>query len=221
MPEPPANSIQVRKRPRQRRSREQVARILEATRALLRAGGIDAVTTVNIAREARVSIGSFYQYFPNKKSVLIALYEDYLAGILTAAESFEDEEHRALAWREFFSKVFRLIKSEEKLDGDMRDLANVIRLYPEMQVIDKERGQASVDFTVRHLIRLGARASRSQLERLAWFMYELNNGIWLYQTQAGHTAASLREIVDWEVTALLSVVATVFPDDTVATKRGR
>ena len=211
----------LRKRPQQRRSREQVDRILAATRTLLAEGGIEAVTTVNIAREAGVSIGSFYQYFPNKKSVLIALYEEYLASLLTAVAMFDDEQHLALGWREFFTKLFRLVKSEEKLDGDMRDLAKVIRLYPEMQLIDKERGQGGVDFTVRHLIRLGARGSRSQLERLAWFMYELNSGIWLYQTQEGHTAASLREISDWEVTALLGVVATVFPEDTVPTKRGR
>jgi AcrR family transcriptional regulator len=221
MPEPPTRSGQVRKQPRQRRSREQVAKILGATRTLLKNGGIEAVTTVNIARKAGVSIGSFYQYFPNKKAVLIALYEDYLAGLLSAVGVFEDAEHLALGWREFFTQVFRLVKSEEKLDGDMRDLAKVIHLYPEMQTIDREQGQGGVDFTVRHLTRLGARGSRAQLERLAWFLYELNSGIWLYQTREEHTAMTLREIVDWEVTALLSVVATVFPDATATTKKGR
>ena len=195
---------------------------MAATRVLLRKGGIDAVTTVNIARKARVSIGSFYQYFPNKKAVLLALYEEYLAGLLTSAvDVFDDDVHRALGWREFFSKLFRFVKSEEKLDGDMRDLANLIRLYPEMQAIDQQRGEASVAFTVGHLVRLGARGTRRELEQLAWFLYELNNGIWLYQTREGHSTASLRNIVDWEVTALMGVVATVFPDDAGAPKQSR
>jgi len=212
----------IRKRPRQQRSREQVARIFAATRRLLREQGVDAVTTVGIAKEAGVSVGSFYQYFPNKKAVLFALFDEYVVGLVTAAEKFENERRLALGWREFFTELFRTVKSAEIHDDVMREFADVIRLYPEMHVIDQHRGRGGVDFTVKHLIRLGAKGSRPYLEQLAWFAYELNSGIWLHQVRDGLKGQGLRQVIEWEITALLSVIATVFPDKNAApTKRRR
>jgi AcrR family transcriptional regulator len=63
-----------RRVPKQRRSLEIVAAILEAARQLLREGP-DAVTTTAIAERAGVSVGSLYRYFPNKEAVLAALYD--------------------------------------------------------------------------------------------------------------------------------------------------
>jgi AcrR family transcriptional regulator len=62
-----------RKLPRQRRSRVTVDAILDATaRALLR-GGYGAVNTNLVAELAGVSVGSLYQYFPNKQALVAAL----------------------------------------------------------------------------------------------------------------------------------------------------
>lgn len=63
-----------RRIPKQRRSLEIVAAILEAARQLLREAP-DAVTTTAIAERAGVSVGSLYRYFPNKEAVLSALYD--------------------------------------------------------------------------------------------------------------------------------------------------
>lgn len=63
-----------RRIPKQRRSHEIVAAILEAARRLLREGR-HAVTTTAIAQRAGVSVGSVYRYFPNKNAILAALFE--------------------------------------------------------------------------------------------------------------------------------------------------
>jgi len=60
----------ARRRPRQARSREKVELILEATLQILDQEGLDALTTNHIAEVAGISIGTLYQYFPNKRQVL-------------------------------------------------------------------------------------------------------------------------------------------------------
>ena len=52
--------------------------MLEAVVRLLKQGGISAITTNRIAEKAGVSIGSVYQYFPNKQAIFIALHEQHI-----------------------------------------------------------------------------------------------------------------------------------------------
>ena len=65
----------MRKSPRQKRSREMVARLLDATATTLGERGLDGTTTNHIAERAGVSIGSLYQYFPDKDALVAALLE--------------------------------------------------------------------------------------------------------------------------------------------------
>ena len=64
-----------RKRPRQHRSKETVETILTATARILVKLGFDGLTTNAVAEQAGVSIGSLYQYFPNKQALVAALIE--------------------------------------------------------------------------------------------------------------------------------------------------
>jgi AcrR family transcriptional regulator len=69
-------TIAARKRPRQARSTQLVDDILEAAiRVLVREGGA-RFTTVRVADEAGVSVGSLYQYFPSKAALLFRLQAD-------------------------------------------------------------------------------------------------------------------------------------------------
>lgn len=67
-----------RKRPRQARSRATVDTVLEATARVLVKHGFDGLTTNLVARTAGVSIGSLYQYFPNKAALVGALIEKHV-----------------------------------------------------------------------------------------------------------------------------------------------
>lgn len=70
MPDSPTSP---RKTPRQERSRRTVERILDAATRIFHEQGYSAATTNDIADEADVSVGSLYQYFPNKDALLVAL----------------------------------------------------------------------------------------------------------------------------------------------------
>jgi AcrR family transcriptional regulator len=64
-----------RKLPRQARSEQMRADLLEAATRVLHRFGAQAFTTNRVAGAAGVSVGSLYQYFPNKAALLIALHE--------------------------------------------------------------------------------------------------------------------------------------------------
>src|SRR5690554_2507734 len=64
-----------RKEPVQERSRALVEALIEATARVLAAEGAEAITTNRVAEVAGTSVGSLYQYFPNKESLVAALIE--------------------------------------------------------------------------------------------------------------------------------------------------
>jgi AcrR family transcriptional regulator len=64
-----------RKIPKQARSRSMVDAILEATARVLVKRGYSGTNTNLIAEVAGVSVGSIYQYFPNKESLIVALHQ--------------------------------------------------------------------------------------------------------------------------------------------------
>jgi AcrR family transcriptional regulator len=68
----------ARKTPSQARSRLTVDAILEAAARVFEQHGYAAGTTNRIAARAGISIGSLYQYFPNKDAILVALTERHI-----------------------------------------------------------------------------------------------------------------------------------------------
>ncbi|WP_211115575.1 TetR family transcriptional regulator [Arenibaculum pallidiluteum] len=66
----------MKKQPQQARSTELVAAILEAAVQVLAKEGAQRFTTARVAEKAGVSIGSLYQYFPNKAAILFRLQSD-------------------------------------------------------------------------------------------------------------------------------------------------
>ncbi|GLQ49863.1 TetR family transcriptional regulator [Dyella flava] len=66
----------MRKQPKQARSTELVAAILQAATQVLAKEGAQRFTTARVAEKAGVSVGSVYQYFPNKAAILFRLQSD-------------------------------------------------------------------------------------------------------------------------------------------------
>jgi AcrR family transcriptional regulator len=66
-----------RKSPTQVRSRATVDAIVAATARVLVRDGYDALSTNRVAKEAGVSVGSLYQYFPGKEALVAAVMEQY------------------------------------------------------------------------------------------------------------------------------------------------
>jgi AcrR family transcriptional regulator len=69
--------LRPRKWPAQERSQRMVELLLQATTRVLVEEGYDAASTNRIARVAGVSVGSLYQYFPNKEALVLALAQQH------------------------------------------------------------------------------------------------------------------------------------------------
>ena len=103
MPNRPSPRIASRKQPKQARSAELVAAILEAAAQVLAKEGAARFTTARVAEKAGVSVGSVYQYFPNKAAILFRLQSDewrqtegLLTSILSDANRAPQERLRAV-----------------------------------------------------------------------------------------------------------------------------
>jgi AcrR family transcriptional regulator len=86
---PRKHTVKARKVPAQARSQETVSVILEASARILESEGRLGFNTNAIAERAGVSVGSLYQYFPNKDAILLSLIGSF-------EEAFHDAVLRAL-----------------------------------------------------------------------------------------------------------------------------
>jgi AcrR family transcriptional regulator len=97
-----AMTLDRRKSPRQARSLATIEALHLATIQVLERDGLGRCTTTRIAERAGVSVGSIYQYYPNRDALLAAVLEQHLNGVATAV---------ATACREQRSKPLRQMVS--------------------------------------------------------------------------------------------------------------
>lgn len=87
-----------RRVPKQLRSRRMVTKILHAAARIFAEDGFEAATTNRIAALAEVSVGSLYQFFPNKAALLLALRHGWMERVhLAMGAALAPEPRRPLA----------------------------------------------------------------------------------------------------------------------------
>jgi AcrR family transcriptional regulator len=150
MADRPSARISSRKEPKQARSAELVGTILEAAAQVLAKEGAQRFTTARVAEKAGVSVGSLYQYFPNKAAILFRLQSDewrrtsaLLRGILEDGRRPPLERLRALAHAFVRSEC-----EEAAMRVALNDAAPLYRDAPEAR-----EARASGGRTVRAFMR--------------------------------------------------------------------
>jgi AcrR family transcriptional regulator len=78
----------LRRTPRQARARQKLALVLQAADRLLAAEGPEALTTTRVAAAAGVSVGTLYQYLPDRDAIIDALAAQYLTRLEALMDSF-------------------------------------------------------------------------------------------------------------------------------------
>src|SRR6476646_10469960 len=97
MPQTTPAALEPRKTPVQVRSTATVEAIYEATIQVLLSEGAERLTTTRVAERAGVSVGTLYQYYPNKQSLLFAVLADHLDNVASAVEAACDQaRHKQL-----------------------------------------------------------------------------------------------------------------------------
>src|SRR6185436_15689297 len=108
------DNVKVRKRGRPAGQTAQGAetreRLYTTAMGLIAKRGYEATTLRAIAKEANVSVGLLYRYFPSKQAVILAFYDDLSADFATRAT-----EMRPGRWRDRF--LFALTTSLRVLES--------------------------------------------------------------------------------------------------------
>jgi AcrR family transcriptional regulator len=138
--------ISSRKQPQQARSAELVSAVLEAASQVLMKEGATRFTTARVAEKAGVSVGSLYQYFPNKASILFQLQADeWRRTTEMLKQILEDKSTAPLDRMRTLVHAFVRSECEEaEVRIALNDAAPLYRDAPEAQQV-----RASADRTVK------------------------------------------------------------------------
>jgi AcrR family transcriptional regulator len=175
----------MRRQPRQARSQERVNRILDVAEELFVAEGYGATTTNAIAKGAKVSIGSLYQFFPDKAAILQALalrYGELLRQRLSALDPVD------MAQLPLPTYVDRIIDITDQFfsehPGYYAIFMEVQGTMPELDAIEAEADAELMEDMIRSLSHRNAALDRADYEAIAFVLVKaIGTLLWLSLSQ--------------------------------------
>src|SRR3979411_600394 len=130
LPQPAQIVLEPRKSPVQARSAASVDAILEATIQVLLQVGKERLTTTKVALRAGVSVGTLYQYFPNKSALLKAALKRHMDEVTEAIE-LVCHEHKGHSLEQMATALMTAF-----LEAKMRNAKTSVALYAVSSDID-------------------------------------------------------------------------------------
>ncbi|WP_411823843.1 TetR/AcrR family transcriptional regulator [Leptospira sp. 'Mane'] len=143
-----------RREPKQLRSKERVQKILDTTIQLLQDVGYDSITTDAIASECGISVGSLYQFFPNKEAILYSLADisylnihDYFFSLvkeeMKTRKKFDEKLISQLLW--MFEESILKVKWYHTIES-------IVHTHPELQKLDQKSNERFAKSLVKELL---------------------------------------------------------------------
>ena len=163
MPDRRSPRITSRKQPKQSRSNDLVAAILEAALQVLAKEGAQRFTTIRVAEKAGVSVGSLYQYFPNKAAILFRLQSDeWRETTALLRKILEDTQKPPLErLRDLVHAFIRSECEEAAVRVALDDAAPLYRDAPEAKAA-KASGERTIQAFMREVLPNASKAARAQ-----------------------------------------------------------
>ena len=211
--------LQLRREPRQQRSRAKVAALVAAAERLFLEHGYDAVTADAIAAAAGVSTGTFYSYFSDKRDVLISLLAERIDEVLGIAPEAPMSPQRwaAAPGRSPRDLIRQAVARAVARGGDPR-LQQLRRMWyaaarrdPELAAYERlaaEHAVAWIREGLEHLAALG-QAQPVDAEATAWIIWTLVDALTLRLAFLGDVMPAPERLVD--ATTELIYRATIDP----------
>lgn len=168
---------QLRRRPKQERSRERIDAILATAKRLIGEKGIDAVTMKEVGALAGGPIATVYHYFPNKSAILATLYERF-------SEVTRARQQEIVAGIDGLESM--IVASDRMLDdyyervaGDpaIQDLQNAIQADKALQNLDIAETHHQADVFCDQLVHLLKPERREEFRRLVFLFFQLAGGV--------------------------------------------
>ncbi|WP_239343956.1 TetR/AcrR family transcriptional regulator [Ruegeria sp. Ofav3-42] len=117
MPDTPVPSVTPRKAAQQLRSQKKVQTILDTTLTMLTEGPADQITTNAIAARAKISIGSLYQFFPNKEAIFYELFKRWLFQTLNALDEAGQALEDGLSKEECIDAILEALAGHPEINS--------------------------------------------------------------------------------------------------------
>jgi AcrR family transcriptional regulator len=163
----------VRRKPTQQRSRERQERILAMATQLIADKGSDQLKMSEIAERSEISIGSLYQYFPDKSSVIRTLAERYNAEsrrcITEAMEAVEDAQGLHAAYSQLLDQYYEIVMATPV----MRDIWS--GMQADKQLLQLELGESRVAgaLLAQAMLRVFPESDEQQVQESAFLIWHL------------------------------------------------
>ena len=194
----------LRRAPSQKRSQERVERMLQAATALIEENGSDAMRMGEVAERADVSIGSLYQYFPDKAAIVRTLAERYNAEgrtcISDGLAGVRDMDGLLQAFGGLIDTYYGIFLAEPV----MRDIWSGTQADKALRDIDLRDSRANGALLAEAWQRVAPAAEGEAIERKAFLVMSLGEATMRLAISveraegdalvAGYKAMALREI---------------------------
>ena len=144
----PKNVTRRWRKPRQARSLARVNRILDVAETMFIEEGYGSTTTKAIAAQAKVPIGSLYQFFPDKAAILQALAERYSELLQQRFQAFDTDEMARCPLVEYVSII------TEGVDQFFSDYPGYYAIFMEVQSVLPEVEDATDSELIQNMAKL-------------------------------------------------------------------
>ncbi len=163
----------LRRTPSQRRSRERVERILKSASDIIADKGSDALKMSEVAERAKISIGSLYQYFPDKSAIIRTLAEHYNAQCHAFIEEGLAKVRTMEELCEAFGRMFEAYYAFFLAEPVIRDIRTGIQADKTLRDIELEESRANGLLLAEAVLRVRPDADAQSLATATFFIMDI------------------------------------------------
>ncbi|MGE8149892.1 TetR family transcriptional regulator [Pseudomonas vancouverensis] len=162
-----------RRQPTQQRSRERQERILSVATQLIADAGSDQLKMSEIAERSQISIGSLYQYFPDKASVIRTLAERFNAEsrrcIAEALQAVEDRQGLQAAYCGLLDLYYAFVMAAPV----MRDIWSGMQADKQLLQLELEESRVAGKLLAETILRVDPDRDEKQVNESAFLIWQL------------------------------------------------
>lgn len=168
-----AVSEPTRRNPTQQRSRERQERILAVATQLIASKGSDQLKMSEIAERSEISIGSLYQYFPDKSSVIRTLAERYNSEsrrcIEQALNAVVDVDGLQSAFSGLLDEYYEIVLATPV----MRDIWSGMQADKQLLELELEESRIAGALLAQTIMRVYPEGNAQQIEQSSFLIWHL------------------------------------------------
>ena len=199
------SQLTPRREPVQARARERTRQILDTTGRLLEEVGLNDLTTILIAKELGVSVGSLYHYFPNKHAILYAMGEQWLASMTAALEELAQSNLEEMQLEQFISELLDRLVTVYREQRGLLPLVQAMWGIPELHELDERHDELVISHLSGMFRRMNFQCPPNEMNRLSRATLECCHALFLViVNQRGVRSERTRDDLQQMLLTLLS-----------------